>query len=109
MNTTNVNSGEKGGLKRCLKHEVPLLLCVGYNSLKLALYFKHSIPQATTQQTIATILMLLEVFNCINVMLLTFQKSHGSISLNDMETYTEITVHNLWQCHNNVHTTIIKT
>ena len=34
-------------------------------------------------------------------MLLTFPKSKGSTCLSDVETYVEITVHKLSQCHNN--------
>ena len=45
MDTTNVNSGEKGGLKHCLEGKVPLLPWVGCNSYKLALCLKHLIPQ----------------------------------------------------------------
>ena len=45
MDTTNVNSGERGGLKRYLEHNVPLLRWIGCNNHKLALCFKHLIPQ----------------------------------------------------------------
>jgi hypothetical protein len=41
MDTTNVNSGEKGGLKAYLEHSVPQLIWVGCSSHRLALYFKH--------------------------------------------------------------------
>ena len=51
--------------------------------------------QATSQQTIAAMLMLLEVFNCIKAMLSTFQKSSDSICLSHVETYIEITIHKL--------------
>ena len=44
MNTTNINSGEKNGLKRRLEHKVPLLEWIGCNNHKLALTFKHLIP-----------------------------------------------------------------
>ena len=43
MDTTNVNSGEKNGLKRHLEHKVPLLKWIGNNNHKLALTFKHLI------------------------------------------------------------------
>ena len=45
MDTTNVNSGEKTGLKRLLEHDIPLLKWIGCNNHKLALCFKHLIPQ----------------------------------------------------------------
>ena len=44
MDTTNINSGEKNGLKRHLEHKVPLLKWIGCNNHKLALTFKHLIP-----------------------------------------------------------------
>ena len=44
MDTTNVNSGEKNGLKRHLEHKVLLLKWIGCNNHKLALTFKHLIP-----------------------------------------------------------------
>ena len=44
MDTTNVNSGAKNGLKRHLEHKVPLLKWIGCNNHKLALTFKHLIP-----------------------------------------------------------------
>ena len=44
MDTTNVNSGEKNGLKRHLEHKVPLLKWIGCNNHKLALTFKHLTP-----------------------------------------------------------------
>ena len=45
--------------------------------------------------------MLLEVFNFIKAMLLTFQKSQGFICLSNVETYVEIIIQKLLQCHNN--------
>ena len=44
MDTTNVNSGTKNGLKRHLELKVPLLKWIGCNNHKLALTFKHLIP-----------------------------------------------------------------
>ena len=44
MDTTNVNSGEKNGLKRHIELKVPLLKWIGCNNHKLALTFKHLIP-----------------------------------------------------------------
>ena len=44
MDTTNVNSGKKYGLKRHLEHKVPLLKWIGCNNHKLTLTFKHLIP-----------------------------------------------------------------
>jgi hypothetical protein len=41
MDTTNVNSGNRGGLKRHLAHIVPMLFWVGCGNHKLALCFKH--------------------------------------------------------------------
>ena len=43
MDTTNVNSGEKNGLKRHLEHKVPFLNGIGCNNHKLALTFNHFI------------------------------------------------------------------
>ena len=43
MGTTNVNSGEKNGLKRHLEHKIPLLKWIGCNNHKLAKTFKHLI------------------------------------------------------------------
>ena len=45
MDNTNVNSGEKGGLQRYLANLVPLLNWVGCGNHKLALCFKHLLPQ----------------------------------------------------------------
>ena len=44
MDTTNVNSGAKIGLKRHLEHKVPLLKWIRCSNHKLALTFKHLIP-----------------------------------------------------------------
>lgn len=41
MDTTNVNSGERSGLKRLLKHAVPFGVWIGCENHKLALCFKH--------------------------------------------------------------------
>ena len=43
MDTTNINSGEKNGLKRHLEYKVPLLKWIGCNNHKSALTFKHLI------------------------------------------------------------------
>ena len=43
MDTTNINSGEKNGLKRHLEHKVPILKSIQCNNHKLALTFKHLI------------------------------------------------------------------
>ena len=45
MDNTNVNSGEKGGLKRFLEHAVPLLIWIGCNNHKIATSFKHLLPK----------------------------------------------------------------
>ena len=44
MDTTNVNSGEKDGLKRYLEHKASLTKWIGCNNRKFALTFKHLIP-----------------------------------------------------------------
>ena len=44
MDTTNVNFGEKNGLKRYSEHKVPSLKWIGCNNHKLALTLKHLIP-----------------------------------------------------------------
>ena len=41
MDTTRVNSGNKGGLKAYLEHAVPQLFWIGCTNHKLALCFKH--------------------------------------------------------------------
>ena len=46
MGSTNVNSGEKNGLKRHLEHKVSLLKWLGCNNHKLTLTFKHLIPSS---------------------------------------------------------------
>ena len=44
MDTTNVNSGENG-LKRLLKHLIPIATWIGCGNHKVALYFKHLLPE----------------------------------------------------------------
>ena len=44
MNTPNINSVQKNGLKRHLECKVPLLKWIGCNNHKEALTFKHLIP-----------------------------------------------------------------
>ena len=41
MDTTNVNSGEKSGLKRLLQHVVPIAAWTGCGNQKVALCFEH--------------------------------------------------------------------
>ena len=41
MDTTNMNSGEKGVIKHLLQHAVPLALWTGCGNHKVALCFKH--------------------------------------------------------------------
>ena len=41
---TNVNSGRRSGLKRLLKHAVPLSVWIGCGNHKLALCLKHLLP-----------------------------------------------------------------
>ena len=48
MDTTNVNSGDRGGLKRYLANTVPMLLWVGCGNHKPALCFKHLLPRYET-------------------------------------------------------------
>ena len=43
---TNVNSGEKNGLKKYLEHKVPLSKWIGCDNRKLTLTFKHLIPSS---------------------------------------------------------------
>ena len=184
MDTTNVNSGEKKGLKRRLEHKVPLLKWIGCNNHKLALTFKHLIPslqciaeidifllslwkyfkyrpltmnifgnssemygdsptvpicpsitrwqahecacetshlhfenfldalstsyakqkeaeaiglfiQGSSCQTIATNLMLLDVFKSIKSLILFFQTSKGACSVSDANTYCELCLQRL--------------
>ena len=45
MDNTNVNSGEKGGLKRFLEHTVLLLIWIGCNNHKIATSFQHLLPK----------------------------------------------------------------
>ena len=44
MDTTNINSVEKNGLKRHLEHKAPLLKWIGCINHKFALTVKHLIP-----------------------------------------------------------------
>lgn len=44
MDTTNVNSGEKGELKAFLEFLVPHLYWIGCGSHRLAICFKHLVP-----------------------------------------------------------------
>ena len=52
MDTTNVNSGERNGLKRHLEHIVPMLRWIGCNNHKLALCFKHLIHNFLVSTTL---------------------------------------------------------
>ena len=45
IDTTNVNSGERGGLKWYLKSTIPHLIWVGCGNHKLSLCFKHLLNQ----------------------------------------------------------------
>ena len=45
MDTTNVNSGERGGLKRYFKNTIPHLIWVSYGNHKLTLCFMHLLNQ----------------------------------------------------------------
>ena len=45
MDTTNVNSGERNGLKRLLKHLISLASWIGCGNHKVALCFKHLLPE----------------------------------------------------------------
>ena len=45
MDTTNVNSGERNGLKWLLKHLIPLASWIGCGNHKVALCFKHLLPE----------------------------------------------------------------
>ena len=48
MNSINVNPGARNGLKCHLEHSVPMLQWIRCNNQKLALCFKHLIPQFPT-------------------------------------------------------------
>ena len=69
-------------------------LAVGFNERKepeaLGLFI-----QATSSANIATMLMLLEVFRCIKPLILSLQKSQGSICLTDAQSYVHISMQNL--------------
>ena len=45
MDTTDVNSGERNGLKWLLKHLIPLASWIGCGNHKVALCFKHLLPK----------------------------------------------------------------
>ena len=60
--TTNVNSGERNGLKGHLEHIVPMLRWIGCNYHKLALCFKHLIPQFASMNDTDTYLLNLWKF-----------------------------------------------
>ena len=53
--------------------------------------------QSASPVNAATILLLLEVFCCVKPLILSFQKSHGSICLTDAQTYAELSMNNLVQ------------
>ena len=65
MDTTNVNSGERNGLKPHLEHIVPMLRWIGCINHKLALCFKHLIPKfPSINDTDAFSLNLWKFFKC---------------------------------------------
>ena len=45
MNTTNVSSSERKGLKQLLKHLIPLASWIRCGNHKVALCFKHLLPE----------------------------------------------------------------
>ena len=63
MDTTNVNSGEKGGLKRLLKHVIPMAAWIGCGNDKVALCFKHLLPEFQSVADADTTLLALEIFS----------------------------------------------
>ena len=79
MDNTNVNSGEKGGLKKFLEDLVPMLIWVGCNNHKIAYSFKHMLPK----------------FNCVfavDVFLLNLWKyfHYRSLELNFLENAADV-------------------
>ena len=64
MDTTNVNSGEKKGLKRLLKHLIPMASWIGCGNHKVALCFKHLLPEfKSVFSADATLLVLWKFFH----------------------------------------------
>ena len=64
MDLTNVNTGARNGLRCHQEHSFPMLLWMGCNNHKLALCFKHLIPQfPTIFKTDAFFLSLWKFFN----------------------------------------------
>ena len=63
MDSTNVNTGARNGLRCHQEHSFPMLPWMGCNNHKLALCFKHLIPQfPTIFKTDAFFLSLWKVF-----------------------------------------------
>ena len=62
MDTTNTNSGEKGGLKPFLEFLVPNLAWIGCGSHKLALCFTHLLPRFDCVKTTDVFLLNLWKF-----------------------------------------------
>ena len=65
MDTTNVNSGEKGGLKRLLQHVIPIAAWIGCGNHEVALCFKHLLNEfPSVADADATLLALSIFFHC---------------------------------------------
>ena len=84
MDTTNLNSGEKSGLKRLLKHVVPMLpglvveITKSHFVLNTYLTSFHQFTEIKYEEFTATILMLCDVFNAVQPLNLVLQKGNGN-------------------------------
>ena len=82
MDTTNLNSGEKSGLKRLLKHVVPMLpglvveITKSHFVLNTYLTSFHQFTEIKYEEFTATILMLCDVFNAVQPLNLVLQKGN---------------------------------
>ena len=84
MDTANLNSGEKSGLKRLLKHVVPMLpglvveITKSHFVLNTYLTSFHQFTEIKYEEFTATILMLCDVFNAVQPLNLVLQKGNGN-------------------------------
>lgn len=74
MNTTTVNSCERGGLKLYFKHSVPMDFWVGCEKHKLALCLKHLLKEFQSVADLYTLLLFLWNFSTTNLWLWIFCK-----------------------------------
>ena len=78
-NTTNVNSGERNGLKRLLKHLIPLASWIGCGNHKVALCFKHLLPEFKSVFSADAALLALSKFFYFRPLALSFMENVADI------------------------------